>query len=72
MTSNEDLERQRALLILGIESNNARIAELGLEIKRLEDGIDAAQASIEGITEELRMRRFIAFCNTPNLFAPVL
>jgi uncharacterized protein (DUF1786 family) len=72
MSSNKELEILRAALILGIENNNARIAELGLEIKRLEDGIDAAQESIECITEELRLRRLIEFCNTPNLFAPVL
>jgi hypothetical protein len=72
MKSNEELEIRRADLILGIECDNALIAELGLEIKRLEDGIDAARESIESITEELRLRRLIEFCNTPHLFAPVL
>jgi uncharacterized protein (DUF1786 family) len=72
MRSTKELERLRAALILGIENNNTRIAELGMEIKRLEDGIDSAQEGIEIITEELRLRHLVAFCNMPNLFASIV
>jgi hypothetical protein len=70
--SDEELEALRADLILGIERNNTLIAEYGLKIKQHEDLIDEAEESVKAITEQLRLRRLIAFCNTPNLFAPIL
>jgi hypothetical protein len=68
----EALEKQRAALVIGIERNNDLIGQYGLKIKRLEDGIDEAQEKIDRIDEELRHRRLIALCNTPNLFAPII
>jgi hypothetical protein len=68
----EEMEKQRAALVIGIERNNDLISQYGLKIKQLEDGIDEAQEKIDDIDEELRHRRLTAFCNTPNLFAPIL
>jgi hypothetical protein len=68
----EELEKQRAALVIGIERNNDLISQYGLKIKQLEDGIDEAQEKIDAIDEALRHRRLAAFCNTPNLFAPIL
>jgi hypothetical protein len=68
----EELEKQRAALVIGIERNNDLISQYGLKIKQLEDGIDEAQEKIDDIDEELRYRRLAAFCNTPALFAPTL
>lgn len=68
----EELEKQRAALVIGIERNNDLISQYGLKIKQLEDGIDEAQEKIDRIDEELRTRRFAAFCNTPDLFAPIV
>jgi hypothetical protein len=68
----EELEKRRAALVIGIERNNDLISQYGLKIKRLEDGIDEAQKKIDRIDEEQRVLRLVAFCNTPDLFAPIL
>jgi hypothetical protein len=70
--SDEELKKQRAAWVIGIERNNDLISQYGMKIKQLEDGIDEAQEKIGRIDEELELRRLIAFCNTPNLFAPIV
>jgi aryl carrier-like protein len=70
--SDKELEALRAGLIMGIEHSNTLIAEYGLKIKHHEDLIDQAEDSVKAITEQLRLRKLVAFCNTPSLFAPIV
>lgn len=68
----KELQELRVALMLAIVELEDRMADYQQASVQVQKQIEAASTKVIEISEELRLLALVRFCNTPNLFAPVL